>query len=85
MPTIAFRPKAVDEKLSALKSFSEYVSAYEVRKLLRVLVTTKLSKYTADTSEAKNTRPKANTIEVLLGQGCKRISANINYITKCVD
>ena len=73
LPKIALKPKLLDEKLRLLKSFSEYVNAYEVRKLLRVLVTTKLSKTNAVASEVNTMRPtKETSNEVLrLCQGWK--------------
>ena len=78
LPKIALKPKLLDEKLRLLKSFSEYVNAYEVRKLLRVLVTTKLSKTNAVASEVNTMRPtKETSNEVLrLCQGWKEKPKN---------
>ena len=66
LPKIALKPKLLDEKLRLLKSFSEYVNAYEVRKLLRVLVTTKLSKTNAVASEVNTMRPTKETSNEVL-------------------
>ena len=81
LPKIALKPKLLDEKLRLLKSFSEYVNAYEVRKLLRVLVTTKLSKTNAVASEVNTMRPTNETSnEVLrLCQGWKEKAKKNTY------
>ena len=86
LPKIALKPKLLDEKLRLLKSFSEYVNAYEVRKLLRVLVTTKLSKTNAVASEVNTMRPtKETSNEVLrLCQGWKEKPKNkLHTAVKC--
>ena len=85
LPKIALKPKLLDEKLRLLKSFSEYVNAYEVRKLLRVLVTTKLSKTNAVASEVNTMRPtKETSNEVLrLCQGWKEKQKKIHTAVKC--
>ena len=69
---MAFKPKEEEEKLRLLKSFSEYVNAYEVRKLLRVLVTTKLSRTKEVASEVKRIRPTRETSVLRFSQGWKR-------------
>ena len=85
LPKIALKPKLLDEKLRLLKSFSEYVNAYEVRKLLRVLVTTKLSKTNAVASEVNTMRPtKETSNEVLrLCQGWKETTNKLYIALKC--
>ena len=86
LPKIALKPKLLDEKLRLLKSFSEYVNAYEVRKLLRVLVTTKLSKTNAVASEVNTMRPtKETSNEVLrLCQGWKKEQKIITTEARCL-